>query len=59
MIKIKDVAGILKISPESVRAMANAGKLPAYRIGKAWRFKTDDIDNYINSCSNQITKRGE
>lgn len=33
-----DVARYLRIQPATVRALTRRGKLPAIKIGKAWRF---------------------
>ena len=53
---VKDVALYLKISPSKVYFMANANQIPAFRVGKSWRFKRDLIDNWIQQTSNS-TKR--
>lgn len=39
----------LKLSPRTVADMANEGRLPAYRIGIALRFKWKDVDDYITA----------
>jgi excisionase family DNA binding protein len=49
---IKDVAYYLKVSVSKVYRMANANELPAFRVGKSWRFKQDMIDSWIQQeCS--------
>lgn len=35
---VTDVARYLRIQPATVRALTRRGKLPAIKIGKAWRF---------------------
>lgn len=40
---VDEVAAYFGISPETVRRLARSGKLPAYRIGKLWRFNIEDI----------------
>ena len=44
---VKDVAHYLKVSESKVYHMANANQLPAFRVGKSWRFKQDLIDSWI------------
>lgn len=44
----EEVAALLKISAYKVREYAREGKLPARKIGKAWRFKREDINKWFN-----------
>ena len=46
---VEDVACYLKLQPETIRAMARRGKLPALKIGKVWRFQKNAIHNLIIS----------
>ncbi len=56
IIDAKDVAKRLKISYRTVVRLAERGELPAFRIGDLWRFRSGDIDEYIE---NQIRRRSE
>ena len=49
---VKDVAQYLKISEAKVYYMANKSQLPAFRIGRSWRFQKDLIDSWIKRSSN-------
>ena len=40
---VKEVAYYLRLKPETVRALARRGELPAVKIGKAWRFDRSAI----------------
>jgi len=40
---VEDVAGFLKLQPETIRCMARRGELPAIKIGKVWRFQKSAI----------------
>lgn len=44
---VKDVAEYLKVNERTVYRMANAGKLPAFKVGASWRFKLSDIEQWI------------
>jgi len=44
---VHDVAEYLRLSEAKVYKMANEGRVPALRIGKAWRFKRELIDEWI------------
>lgn len=46
-----EVARYLKISRAQVLRMARTGIIPAFRIGKVWRFKREAIDKHI--CASQ------
>jgi excisionase family DNA binding protein len=45
LLRLDEVARLLKVSPETVRVWAEKGEIPAYRIGprRALRFKVQDI----------------
>jgi excisionase family DNA binding protein len=40
---VEDVASYLKLQPETIRAMARRGELPAIKLGKVWRFQKTAI----------------
>ena len=44
---VHDVAEYLRLSEAKVYKMANEGHLPALRMGKAWRFKRELVDEWI------------
>ena len=44
---VEDVAGYLKLQPETIRSMARRGELPAIKLGKVWRFKKTAIHEML------------
>jgi excisionase family DNA binding protein len=42
-----EVAGCLRVSIQTVRRWINAGKLPAYKVGRAWRIKEADLESWL------------
>ncbi|MCJ7723869.1 MAG: helix-turn-helix domain-containing protein [Anaerolineales bacterium] len=44
---VHDVAGYLRLSEAKVYKMAREGLIPAFRMGKNWRFKRQLIDEWI------------
>lgn len=46
---VEDVANYLRLKQETVRMMARANKIPALKVGKAWRFKVSDIKSMLIS----------
>jgi excisionase family DNA binding protein len=43
ILTIREVANLLKLHPKTVNKFAISGKLPAYRIGRQWRFRKSEI----------------
>jgi excisionase family DNA binding protein len=46
---VDDVADLLQYQPETIRQMARDGRLPARKVGKAWRFDPHEIETWIHS----------
>ena len=44
---VEDVANYLRLKPETVRIMARDGKLPSIKVGRAWRFSSKEINNWV------------
>lgn len=51
MLTTDDVAGILGMSPSWVTDAACAGKIPARKVGRYWRFTEADVTAYIESIA--------
>lgn len=49
ILTVKDVAEYLKIAQKTVYKFAVNNEIPAFKVGKAWRFKKADIDLWIES----------
>ena len=52
VLKIKDVAALLKIGEKTVYSMARTGELPAFKVRGQWRFSRKDIDSWIDQQKN-------
>jgi excisionase family DNA binding protein len=39
----QEVADLLKLHPKTVNKLAKSGRVPAYRIGRQWRFRRSEI----------------
>jgi len=46
---VKDVAEYLQLSMDMIYKMAQQGKIPASKIGTQWRFKREEIDEWVLS----------
>ena len=47
VLKLKDVAALLKVGDKTVYSMAQTGELPAFKVRGQWRFSRKDIDAWI------------
>lgn len=47
IMNVREVAEYLRISEAKVYRLANQGGIPVVRIGKAWRFRKDILDEWI------------
>lgn len=43
------------LHPKTVQRMARSGKLPAYRIGRYWRFRASELDHWLRVQSRQAS----
>jgi len=49
---VKEVADYLKVNNRTIYRMAAAGKIPAFKVGASWRFKSNEINEWIESEKN-------
>jgi excisionase family DNA binding protein len=47
VLKLKEVAALLKVGEKTVYSMAQTGELPAFKVRGQWRFSRKDIDAWI------------
>ena len=43
----EEVLGYLKVTPRTIYRLIRTGELPAVRIGRLWRFKRADVDDWL------------
>ena len=53
ILTIKEVADFLKVNERTVYRLPAAKKIPAFKVGNAWRFKKIEIDKWIAEQSSQ------
>ena len=52
---LEEVAQYLKVSKDSIYRLAQKGEIPASKIGNLWRFKKEEIDEWMrNKRNNKI-----
>jgi len=46
---LEQIAEYLQMSTSSIYKMAQAGRIPSYKVGRQWRFKTEEIDGWVEN----------
>lgn len=49
LMDVQEAANYVGLSTFTVRRLAKQGSLPAAKIGRAYRFKREDIDAYLRT----------
>jgi excisionase family DNA binding protein len=44
---VREVCELLRIHPTTVYKLVKQGKIPSFRIGSYWRFRTDVIERWM------------
>ncbi len=52
LMTIEEVASYLRLSKDTVYRMAQAGKIPASKVGQQWRFRREDVDEWLERNKN-------
>lgn len=48
-VNLEDVAEHLSLSQDTVRTWIKEGKLPAYKVGKRYKFKISEVDEWVRT----------
>lgn len=59
VLKLKDIAALLKVGEKTVYSMAQTGELPAFKVRGQWRFSRKDIDAWIEQQKHTTKDFGE
>ncbi|PID38747.1 MAG: DNA-binding protein [Proteobacteria bacterium] len=57
ILTIREVAEYLKVTEKTVYGLAQKGKIPGFKVGGQWRFKREDIDQWIEDGKEAATGR--
>ena len=49
ILTIREVADLLKINEKTAYKLVAERKIPGFKVGGSWRFRTEDIDNWIKA----------
>jgi excisionase family DNA binding protein len=50
LLDVAEAAALLRYHPRTIQVMAKAGRLPAMRLGKYWRFRRSQLDAWIRQA---------
>lgn len=53
----EEVAELLRLNEQTVKRLANRGELPGFKVGGRWRFKRQDIEDYIEEQKRRYTDK--
>lgn len=56
---VKEVADILDMNPETIKRYIHREELKAYKVGREWRIKESDLEEFVFSESNIRKGEGE
>ena len=49
ILTIQELAVYLKLNEKTAYRLAGEGKLPGFKVGGSWRFKREDIEQWIET----------
>ncbi|EPD5143458.1 methylation-associated defense system helix-turn-helix domain-containing protein MAD1 [Vibrio cholerae] len=52
ILTLKEVAAYLKLAEKTAYRLASEGKLPGFKVGGSWRFKKNDLEQWIEKQKN-------
>ncbi len=47
LLTLKEVANLLRLSPQTVYKMLDGGEIPAIKVGSQWRFDPKEIQTWL------------
>lgn len=53
ILTLEEVSRYLRLNKSTVYRMAQAGKIPAVKVGKVWRFKACKVNEWLEKSSNE------
>ena len=55
LLTVHEVAGIMRVSNMTVYRLIKSGNLAAIRVGKNYRIRESDVDNYLSDRAVRVT----
>lgn len=54
ILTIQEIAAYLKIKEKTAYDLAAKGKIPGFKVGGSWRFRSKDIEKWIKEQSGSV-----
>lgn len=48
-LSVEEIAAHLGVSKETIYRWLEKGRIPSHRVGKLWKFKTAEVDDWVRS----------
>lgn len=48
-VTMKDVQEHMGVTRETITQWINTKKMPAYKVGRSWKFKISEVDDWVRS----------
>jgi len=59
VLTVREVARYLRLAKATVYKLARAGEIPAVRVGRAWRFPKQLLDEWLEQGMRQNLRRSD
>jgi excisionase family DNA binding protein len=59
VMRIREVAALLRVGEKTAYSMAQTGELPGFKVRGQWRFSRKDIDKWIEHQKHTTQEFGE
>lgn len=53
LMTLKEVAKLLRLSPQTLYKMLELGEIPAVKIGSQWRFDREQLKSWLSNHSSE------
>ena len=53
-VNLNDIADYLSVSPDTIRSWIKQKKIPCYKLGKMYKFKLSEIDEWVRSAGEEV-----
>lgn len=51
LLDASEAAKLLRIHPKTLQKLARVGQVPAFRVGRFWRYRASDLEMWLRSAS--------
>ena len=55
---IEEIADHIQVHKDTIRIWIKRGEIPAHKIGKQWRFRISEIDEWVSSGKSADINKG-